>query len=224
MNKITAWSYSRYSEWRTCPFKAKCKIIDKLKEPAGEAMDRGTDIHKMAENYLTGRIDKLPADLKQLKKEYTALKKLKPEVEKEFAFRNDWTKCDWFAKDAWCRVKIDILIPPKVENPIVSVKDTKTGKFKEDGEYQEQLDLYNLTGLLVFPIAQIAKSSLLFVDHGKEVEGDQLKRKDEKKMKKIWELRVKPMLSDTKFRPTPNFTCRWCHFRKSNGGPCPEDL
>lgn len=219
--KITAWSYSRYNDYQLCPFKAKCKYVLKIKEPGSQAMDRGSEIHKKAEDYLKGVAKKLPTELKSLEVEYKALKKTKPEVEMEVAFTNAWQKTDWFNwQNAWCRVKIDALTPPIVENPVVFVKDHKTGKLKEHGEYEEQLELYGLTGLLLYPIAEKAKPSLLFVDHGVEVPGEEYPRKDVEKLKKKWEIRVTPMLKDTRFKPTPGNYCKWCHFRKSNGGPC----
>jgi hypothetical protein len=224
VDKIIAWSYSRYSEYKLCPFKAKCKMVLKIKEPGSEAMDRGGEIHKKLEDYLKGTIKRLPPEAKLLKTEYEKLKKTKPEVELAIAFTNTWEKTDWFNwQHAWCRVKIDALTPPVIgEDPIVGIKDHKTGKLKETAVYEEQLELYGLTGLILYPIAEKAVPSLLFVDAGKEIYGETYLRKDVEKLKKKWELRVRPMMTDTKFKKTPGFHCRFCHFRKSNGGPCDE--
>jgi hypothetical protein len=35
-----------------------------------------------------------------------------------------------------------------------------------------------------------------------------------------WEDKTRPMLNDTIFAPKPGNACRWCHWKKSNGGPC----
>ena len=51
--KIKAWSFSRYDTYKQCPFKAKLRYIDKLKEPKSEAMERGSDIHKLCEDYIS---------------------------------------------------------------------------------------------------------------------------------------------------------------------------
>lgn len=222
-NKITAWSFSRYNTYRKCPFQAKCKYVLKLKEPGSAATDNGTARHKDLEDYLKGTTKRLPAEAKSLEKEYKVLKARKPEVELEVAFTSKWERTDWFNwQNAWCRVKIDAIVPPVVENPVVDIKDHKTGKLKDNGEYGEQLELYSLTGLLIYPVAETAIASLLFIDHGKEILGEVHKRSEIPKLKKMWELRVEPMLSDTKFKPTPGFQCKWCHFRKSNDGPCSE--
>lgn len=218
--RITAWSYSRYNDYQQCPFKAKCKIILRLKEPGSVAMDRGSGIHKKIENYLTGAAKRIPPEAKSLEKEYKAIKAKSPEVERELAFNSKWEPCSWFDRSAWCRVKMDAVVLPTVENPIVRLIDHKTGKLQEFGKYDEQLELYALAGLLTYQIAEKAKPSLLFVDAGKEVPSEEYSRKDVPKLKKKWELRIKPMLSDAKFKPVPGHYCNWCHFRKANGGPC----
>jgi RecB family exonuclease len=61
--KITSWSFTRYNTYSQCPAKAKFKFIDKLKEPDSPQMQRGTDIHKLAENYVKGEIVRLPKEL-----------------------------------------------------------------------------------------------------------------------------------------------------------------
>lgn len=48
------WSFSRYSVYKQCPAKARYKFIDKLPEPAAKPLDRGSLIHKQAENYIKG--------------------------------------------------------------------------------------------------------------------------------------------------------------------------
>lgn len=221
MGTITAWSFSRWGTYVECPRRAKYKFVDKLQEPSSPALENGTKVHAAIEAYLRG--GRAPKELGQLKKEYAELRKLKPLVEQEYAYRADWTPCDWFARDAWCRVKVDALVPPVTDakDPTVRLIDHKTGKLKELGEYDEQLELYGLAGLIQFPTAALSTGELWFVDHGRIVEARQtFGRADEKKLKKKWEKAVKPMLSDTVFRPKPGNACRWCHFRKANNGPC----
>ena len=40
------------------------------------------------------------------------------------------------------------------------------------------------------------------------------------KLQEEWAGRIEKMLADDQFLPTPNGLCGWCHWRKSNGGPC----
>lgn len=226
VTRITAWSYSRWSNYMLCPFKAKCLYIDRLKEPSNPAAERGDSIHKAAEKYLRmgGR---LPAALSKLEAEYRSLRAQKPQVELELAFNADWKRVDWFAKDAWLRVKVDALLPPIADQktPRVSIIDHKTGKLKEAGEYNDQLELYGLAGLLAYPVATVAVGELYFVDHGKVIGGEStggaFPRSKLEFLQKRWVARTKAMLTDTRFQPRPGRYCSYCHFRKSNGGPCP---
>ena len=220
MNKITAWSYSRWNEYENCPRKSRYKVIDKLKEPGSPAMDRGGEIHSKIEHYLQHG-GKLPAEVhKDLKPYYTALRKAKPKVELEICFDNKWQMTDWFGMAAWCRVKIDALIVPSTTG-VVRVVDHKTGKLRDYAEYENQLELYALAGLLTVPVAKEVLAELAFTDQGVTVEAKKaVPMADLPKLKKKWELKVKPMLNDTIFAPRPGNACRWCHFKKSNGGPC----
>lgn len=220
---ITSWSFSRWGVYNVCPLKAKYKFIDKLQEPGSAAMDRGTDLHKQCEEYL-GKGGRIPKELKLISNELKLLRKEEAICEAEFAFNKSWEPVGWFDKDTWCRVKADAVIEPIIDSssPTVEIKDFKSGKVKEgESEYTLQLELYSLAGLLVYPIAEKATSSLIFIDHGVEIrtEGEVL-RKDLPKLKKKWEVRVKPMLSDKVFKPRPGNACRWCHFSKSKNGPC----
>lgn len=219
---ITSWSYSRWKCYEDCPRKAKYLFVDKMKEPSAPALERGTAIHAKIEKYLlTG--GRVPQEAKQLEAEYKVLRKQKPLVELEIAYNREWSPVDWFSRDAWCRIKVDALVPPITDDndPIVRVIDNKTGKIKEHGEYDEQLELYGLAGLLNYATANRSTGELWFVDHGKIVLAqEEFKRADLKKLQKKWEIRTKRMLSDKLFKPKPGNACRWCHFRKGNSGPC----
>lgn len=227
---ITSWSFSRYSCYMECPAKAKFKFVDKRKEPGSAAMDRGTELHKMAENYLRdgGRI---PKELKLITDKLKDFRKRKAIPEGDFTFKKDWSPTRWDDwNGAWVRIKADVTLPPLVdiEGGVVEIHDFKSGgKVDEQGavivkdEYNEQMELYTLGGLLTYQTAKTAVASLIFIDHGQSIESAEAHRKDLAKLKKKWELRTKKMLSDTAFKPTPGNACRWCHFRKGNGGPCP---
>jgi hypothetical protein len=69
--------------------------------------------------------------------------------QRDMAFDNDWKPVDWFAKNAWVRIKMDLLLEePSVQGGKhwrVHVVDLKTGRIYEDK--LDQLDLYNLAAL-----------------------------------------------------------------------------
>lgn len=219
VEKITAFSYSRYSEYQTCPLKAKLKCIDNLKEPSNEAMERGSKIHGLAEDYLTRRIKRLPKELKLFDKEFKALLKdgAPLMVEEQWAFDKNWKSYDWFSKETYCRMMIDVAENYLEMGELVLI-DHKTGKVREN--HVEQCGLYALGAFMKFPDASRIVAKLWYLDQGVEVKEVFDRKKDLPRLKKLWKANVRPMLNDTFFAPRPNNFCRWCHFRKDNGGPC----
>jgi RecB family exonuclease len=213
--KITAWSYSRYGLYEQCPFKAKLLYIDKFKEPGSPALDKGVAVHSEIERYLKLKDEPLPQSAIKLCADYEELKAKKPYVELEVAFNEKWEPVDWFAKDAWARIKIDALIK---DGDYCLVIDHKTGRVRDS--YEPQLELYALTGLLMFPTVNTVDTALYFVDAGRKYEGQRYTRDDLELLKTRWTERVRPMLTDTTFPATPNQYCKSCVFRKSNGGVC----
>lgn len=216
---ITAWSFSRYKTWFDCPFKAKLKFIDKLPEPGSPAMERGSAIHKMAEDFANGLMRTMPDELAKFKSEFLALKRAKPACEGEWAFTSDWEETGWFAKApkaAWCRVKTDVFYVEK-DKTTGNVIDHKTGKPKDD--HAEQLSLYALAAFIKYPQLKVCHAKLWYLDSGDEV-SQTFVRAQMDELKAHWNGKVKPMLSDTRFAPKPGNGCRWCHFSKSKNGPC----
>jgi hypothetical protein len=221
INRIMAWSYSRLRDYKKCPLMAKFKYIDKIPEPENPAMKRGNEIHGVLEQFVTGTLKALPAEVKRhepLLKDYRKrYKGGKIHVEQQWAFTKEWKATGWFDKDAWCRVKMDVC---EDKGALVEGIDHKTGKFRP-GEYDDQLFQYCVAMLLRFPDAQEARATLLFHD----VEVDKpptllLKRQFLAKALEKLEREVTPMLNDTRFAPLPGPHCRWCYQSKHKGGKC----
>lgn len=214
---ITTWSYSRWGVYKQCPFKAKLKFIDKLEEPGSPAMDRGTAIHKMAEDFVTVKpCPKLPTELAFYGAELRLARKSKPIVEQEWGFTRTWEPTGWSEKDTWLRAKCDLIFTPK-GGPLTIV-DHKTGKRYDD--HAEQLSLYALLGFIKFPEVPAIKAEIWYLDQGKPTLEINYTREDERFLRHKWEENVRPMFNDTMFAPKPGYYCRWCFFRKGNGGPC----
>lgn len=217
------------------------KIL-KLPEPQNDAMARGDAIHKQAEAFIKGTpyqgkvLRTVPADLKSFAAELKRLKELYKKVaysmviEDNWSFTkawdetawNDWTYC-------WLRIKLDCAYHEDAETLVV--RDWKSGKFREEKneEYVEQCELYALAALLLHPHIKQVKTLLCYTDLGitwgaGELTGEDgqliYTRADIPRLRKAWEKRVKPLMSDTIFAPRPNNLCRFCHYRAENGGPC----
>lgn len=214
---ILAWSYSRLTKWEACPAAAKYKFLDKIPEPASPAIARGRTVDDAINDYLKMPKAKLPEEAARFAREFAALRKRGAAlfVQRELAFRADWSPCGWFDHDCWLRVKWDY---GHEVGRVVKIIDSKTGKIRE--EQKPQLRLYCLSGLLVTPGADEAKSEYWYLDQGEIVPGGLLRAQVEEE-KRYWEGRSAPMLLDRRFPPTPSYKCRWCPFRKEVKGPCP---
>jgi len=228
---ITAWSYSRWACYQECPRKAMFKFIDKLPEPGSTAMDRGSAMHALTEELITGKISGKPEDaakaeafrdefkrvvLPNIKKDATVAKKGKPVAECEWAFTTQWTPTSWFGRDAWCRIKTDLVFTAKKELTIV---DHKTGKRREE-QHQGQLSLYALGGFIMYPAVDRINTAIWYLDAGAPNLTSGYDRDELPDIKNAWLDKTRPMLTDTVYAPRPGNYCRWCHFRKANGGPC----
>lgn len=216
LQRIEAWSFSRWKDHTKCPRLAKYKHIDKKKEPGNDAMARGQKIDGDIEKYLKGLLP-LPAEAVSFKKEFVALKKLKPQTQENWAFGRKWNylgEDGWFSKQAWLRVKMDAAVLVKKAARVI---DFKTGKQYED--HKLQLELYALSAFIIFPSAEVAETNLWYIDLGKE---DPVKfyREQLPELQAKWGDRTKVMLADIRFPAKPGNHCTHCHFRKSNGGPC----
>jgi CRISPR/Cas system-associated exonuclease Cas4 (RecB family) len=214
--QIEAWSFSRYKDYTTCPALAKFKHLDRLEEPHGLAMGRGGDIHTLAEQYvLSGGA--MPEELTRFADEFKNLRRYKKDcvVEQEWCFDKNWEQCDW--KDwarAWLRIKVDLFHARKTKGEVI---DYKTGKIRDENKLQ--LELYAIGAFLIYPKITVVDTQLWYLDQGELInqvfERDQLYALQQK-----WLNMTRAMLTDTAFAPSPNPHCRYCHFRKSNQGPC----
>ena len=143
--------------------------------------------------------------------------------EENWGFDKDWKVVDYFDwNNCWLRIKVDFGWGNTTD--IVHLRDNKTGKYSEyDVEkYMEQLRLYAAGGAARFPHATEFHVQLIFTDLG-QVYPEQplvITRKEALALQKKFTKQVQPLFNDTRFDPTPNRGCRFCHFRKANGGPC----
>ena len=234
MRRIAAifksWSYSRYGDYKKCPYNARLKHLDKVKEPKSPALENGGKVHKDAEFYIKGAIGRMPASLKNFSDMFRVLKnRFKTGrdilVEASWSFTKDWKICNW---DDWdiCHLRMKIDVAVRESDELLKIIDWKTGKFRADSVdgYTEQLDLYAVGAMTYFPDLQQVQPQLVYLDAG-VIYPEEPKiyyRKDLPELQKAWGKRVKPMLTDTQFAPRPNNLCTFCFFGqsgKTKGGP-----
>jgi hypothetical protein len=216
---ITAWSYSRFSMYEQCPYKFKCTVIDKQKEPESAAMARGQEMHKALALYIEGKSATLPAAVqtpfqRKLVDEVRAF----PDkvVEQQWGFTSRWEPTGWFSKDTWWRCVLDVALLHH-EARAGDVADWKSGKPRDTNI--EQLELNALAFMCKFPRVLEVSSRMVYLDAGVEHVAD-FHMRDKEKLQAKWEAKVVPMFSDTQFLPRPSRLCAYCHLARSNGGEC----
>lgn len=222
VKQLTAWSYSRYSDWRTCPKKAFFKHIQRIKEPSNKAMERGSAIHKEAEDYAGKRTAKRPASLNRFKDEFKHLRKISKHLmlERSATVDRNWEETEWdnWAK-AWLRAKFDVCYVDPEDPTILVIIDHKTGRMRPD-QHGEQLDLYAALGFKLFSEVQTIRAEMWYLDDGEVLPRGYWRKIDADRLVKLWEKNVKPMMADKTFRATPSNACSWCFYSKAKGGPC----
>lgn len=219
-HRLTAWSHSRRHDYDECPAKAKFKYLDKVPEPSSPALERGSSIHKECEAFGTGRIKKLPPALARFAEEFTELAKIRKHLHTETQLAVDarWRPCDWFARETWLRVVLDLWYDDPRDPTRRVVIDYKTGKVRPQNV--DQLDLY---APAVFahapPLVEVVDAQLWYLDEG-HVDARTYTRADAERLKPRHEQSVKRMLTDTTFKPNPGQACRFCTYQHGKGGPC----
>ena len=182
--KMDAWSYSRYKDWVTCPYKCYLKHVLKIREPDQPAMARGTFIHKVAEDLAQGKITweeaqvlaKQAGDKKlygpkakeitllPFKKGFELAAKSKPVVEEQWGFSAEWEEVGWFGPRTWLRVKLDLNFA--TGKTVLSVIDHKSGKIYPD--HAEQADLYALASFIMYPHIKKIVVGFWYLDLGEK--------------------------------------------------------
>lgn len=212
---LTAWSYSRFAKYETCPLQFKLEVLDGLKQPPSPAMKAGDERHKAVAAFLNG-VGVFPekeAEHKQLISEVAAIPdKL---VEHQQGFTARWEPTGWFGKDAWYRQVYDVAV--LYDDMTSEVIDWKTGKKYASND--EQMELCALSLMCQFKPTTHVTTRLFYLDTGQQ-EFAEFPAADKEKLKAKWGAKVEPMFSDTVFAPRPNDKCRFCHFSKSNTGMC----
>lgn len=64
---IPAWSHSTLKTFESCAYRSYIAKVKRIQEDFGPAAKRGSDIHKLAENYVKGELGEFPSELKNLK-------------------------------------------------------------------------------------------------------------------------------------------------------------
>jgi hypothetical protein len=213
VKQLEYWTTSNFKDYEKCPAMYKYRRLQKLPEPDSPAMARGTQIHTMAEMYVTGELSEVPDELKKLAEDFKLLKRLKPEMEKLWQFGKGWLQLLGAGK-LWRRSKLDAVHIGKTEALVI---DFKTGRVYP--EHTDQFLHYAIDTLGRHPELKQVRTEGWYTDQG-EVHDKTYSKEELVEERKKWTAKAEQFLEATEFRPTPGKACKWCAFSKTKGGPC----
>lgn len=213
---LKAWSYSALSGFESCGFQHYCRKLLKLDEPKAPAMYRGIKIHNEAAAFLDRTEKMFPSSCNGFIDQFYELRDMNPIVEQKWAFTKKWRPTGWMSKDVKCRVIMDAGLI--YSDDTADVIDHKTGK-RYDDDYTDQLGLFSAALIKLHPYVKSVTARLWYLDSGDEVTMEFSKAHAMDVLGDLEE-RAEVMMSDTNYVPRPSWKCKFCHFRKDNGGPC----
>lgn len=162
--KLMPQSPSSVNTFTTCPKQYQAKYITKeIKFEPNAITERGTKIHSYLEHRMADG-EKLPNEIAHLEVVMQKLETFSGEVKTEFTLAIDskFEPCEY--KQRYIGGNIDLAIIDH-ERGRALVFDYKTGKVKDNPDFQFQLLVYALMVLKNFPHIKTVKVAYLFVDH-----------------------------------------------------------
>lgn len=229
---IKSWSYSRLKTFEKCPYTLQLSAVDKVPGPVRDEnhpANRGTKVHKEAEDYVKGEVDVLPASLKKLKTEFEVLREEYAQgltlVEQPWGFDEEWGQCDYWDQDKiWLRVKCDVA--KFFEEDSAKIVDHKTGKsFGNEVSHVQQGQLYAVSTFMRYPQIDLVEASMWYIDEGK-IKSRTYHRSKFLPIFENFNKRARVLTEMPVLLPKPNkFNCQWCDYGPQNGNnECPYGI
>ena len=231
MNPIDSWSFTKVIDYERCPLYAKLKYVAKIPElprdlPAGQteqASDRGTRVHKAADDFINKRVDALDPALREFAPEFHRLRAVKAKdpkkvrTEENWGFDREWQPVQWFG--AWHRSKVDTEYSLNEYQTIVI--DFKTGRRNgNEAKHGQQLQLYGVDTCMRRPLVEEVTAEAWYLDTG-EITSAVYPRKVVLAFKKTWANRGLKVTMATEFKANPNrFSCKYCSYGPWGTGHC----
>jgi hypothetical protein len=211
---MMAYSYSAVKQYEQCPAQYKFNRIDRLPQPTGDAASRGTMIHTEIENILNGGLVIISDEVQYLLPKIETWIGLKAQSEMKFAVDKDWKAVAYDDPTAWFRGVIDLYIEQDNE---ATVLDFKTGK---DRDYTDQVAVYAAVILATKPHIDAVNVGIEFIDLKKYRSYNTVIRGHLADLQTTLSTRINQLQSDKIYAANPSGLCKFCHYRKDNGGPC----
>jgi RecB family exonuclease len=197
-----------------CPARYKFLRIDKLPEGESDAANRGVDIHKVIEGYVLGT-GQLTEPLSYMAPLLDDLRSRRAEPEVPFSMTRDWEPVAFDDERARFRGIIDLLVPMSATT--LTLLDWKSGK---ERDYSSQLRRYSAVTLEARPRLASIEMGIYYTDLRKSKKHGVMKQGEQVAELAKLDMEMTKVENDKTFAPNPSDACRWCHFRRGNGGPC----
>jgi RecB family exonuclease len=235
---MIALSYSRISDYRTCPGKFRLKYIDKLPnfyEDASKSphLIRGGNVHKALEAYVikkkVGENDIPVSSLKEVEETKPLIDNIMDiyeyHPEHKIAINEKFELVDWYSKEAYFRLVADGV----GFSDHLLLTDYKTGKVTDYSGSMEkpgQLHFSALIGFSVWPQFSVCKTLYIFVDHKIPYPQSFNREQHFERLKEKLIVEHEIINADKNYEFKPNQFCHWCpadnsqcfHSRKSVKG------
>jgi hypothetical protein len=211
MSKPLTWSYSSLSLYQQCPKKYyHLKVAKDVKEPLGEAITFGNEIHKIAQEYV--ELGKpIPEKYAAIEPPLKSLKAMpgRKLCENKLGLTADFEPCGFFEKNVWWRGIADIII---LQDDVALTVDYKTGKKSQYADLK-QLEILSLALFKHFPEIKKVKAGLLFLFADDFVK-TAYSAETQEDLWTSWVSDVGQLEASVRnnvWNAKPNFTCRgWC--------------
>jgi len=207
-----SWSFSSLTNFEGCPARyAAEKFYCTLPWVETEQQRWGNRVHKAGENFIKCIPDKDDEALAPVEAYVTAMirsgHRLEPEL--EVTLTRNLTPTSWFAKDAWFRGKLDVVLT-KVKEKAVVYYDYKTGKIKDS---PDQLRICIAALSVLRPQIENFDGKFIWTAH-KQVTG--IKPISKSEIPSIWQEflprveRMEQAWESENFPCRPGPLCPWC--------------
>lgn len=211
-----SWSYTQLKNYEGCPWRwAQEKFYCTVPFVENEAIVWGNRVHKAAELALQGINPKDPEAEKPVWPYIEAFMRsgLRREAELEIALTRNFTPINWFAKAAWFRIKLDVILT-NFERTNAKYFDWKTGgKIRHD---DDQLKLGCAALSVIRPEIEKFEGKLIWTKH-KTVTGMEPLAKDQ--ISEVWKdflrrvRRMEDAWNNELFPARPSGLCPWCNVK-----------
>ncbi len=219
-----ALSFSRLSDYETCPLKFKAKYITKdyPDESNNPAFEKGNAIHKQLEDYINYKksSEAAPPPMGSVATNLVPMidrlhKTCDGNIfgEKQIAINQNWEKCDWFASPSVVKYRAIIDMLAFVNGRTLIVNDFKSGKVRdyEDGP-TTQLKLTAAMMFSLYPNIEEIHTNYLFVEHKKTVSVP-FKREQLEDLKAPFNKAYDKVQMEKEFSFKKNKYCNWCLYQ-----------